>query len=47
MAEALLWIMVVKVRDGCVRSYAVIPECNRTLLPLDPNLEVLPLRDVL
>lgn len=47
MAETFLWIMDVEVRDGSMRRHAVIPERDRALLPLDPNLEILAKGNVL
>lgn len=41
MAKALLRVTVVKVRDGSVRRHAIVPQSNRSLLPLDTDLEVL------
>lgn len=47
MAKALLRVMMVKIRDGSVCRHAIIPQRNRSLLPLDADLEVLAKGDVL
>lgn len=47
MAETLLGVVNVVVRDGGVSRDAVVPERNSAFFPLDANLEVLALGDVL
>lgn len=47
MPQPLLRVMHVVVRDGRMRRHTVIPERHGSLLPLDSDLEVLTLRDVL
>ena len=47
MAEALLRVIVAIVRDGGVARHAVVPERDGSLFPLDADLEVLAVVDVL
>lgn len=47
MPEPLLWVLDAVVRDGCVARNAVVPEADRPLLPLDADLEVLALANML
>lgn len=47
MAEALLRVVVAIVGDGGVARHAVVPERDGPLFPLDADLEVLAVVDVL
>lgn len=47
MAESLLWVVNVKVRDGSMGCDAVIPQRDCALFPLDANLEILAKGDML
>ena len=47
MAQALLRVVHVVVRDGGVGGDAVVPEGDGALLPAEADLEVLALGDVL
>ena len=47
MTQALLGIVDIVVRNGCVSCDTIVPQCDSSFLPTDSCLEVLALRNVL
>lgn len=45
--ESFLWAFNAVIGDGCVTCNTIVPEADRPFLPLNANLEILTLVDVL
>jgi hypothetical protein len=47
MPQTLRLIFNVVIRDCCMSSNPIVPKRDSSVVPLDADLEILPMRDVL